>query len=137
MGAVRVSSALGSGRGVILRVWLSNTVRAVSLSLLGAAACLALASPASADADGYIYALDQAGLIDEGDRDPCNMVNGVCHGQFPNASAALQTGRWVCQQIAQGQSSSSIIYSLSHGEGLMPSSYNAPIIYNAATTYLC
>ena len=65
------------------------------------------------------------------------MVQGVCHGQFPNAGAALQTGRWVCQQLAQGKSGSSIDDSLSHGEGLMPSSYNAPIIYNAATTYLC
>jgi len=109
----------------------------VSFSLLGAAAYLALSSPASADADGYIYALDQAGLIDEGDGNPCNMVQGVCHGQFPNTSAALQTGRWVCQQLTQGKSGSSIVYSLSHGEGLMPSSYNAPIIYNAATTYLC
>ena len=120
-----------------MRVWLSDTVRAVSLSLFGAAVCLALSSPASADAEGYIYALDRAGLIDEGDRDPCNMVQGVCHGQFPNAGAALQTGRWVCQQLAQGKSGSSIVDSLSHGEGLMPSSYNAPIIYNAATTYLC
>jgi hypothetical protein len=27
------------------------------------------------------------------------------------------------------------VYDLSHGDGLMPSSYNAPSIYNAATTY--
>ena len=26
---------------------------------------------------------------------------------------------------------------LSHGGGLMPSSYNTPTIYDAATTYLC
>jgi hypothetical protein len=40
---------------------------------------------------------------------------------------------WVCRQVEQGRSRDSIVYELRHGEGLMPSSYNAPIIYDAAT----
>jgi hypothetical protein len=44
---------------------------------------------------------------------------------------------WVCRQVELGRSRDSIVYELSHGEGLMPSSYNAPIIYDAATNYLC
>ena len=39
--------------------------------------------------------------------------------------------------VGPGRSRDSIVYDLSHGEGLMPSSYNAPIIYDAATKYLC
>jgi len=97
----------------------------------------ATSAPASADTSGYINALDNAGIIDEGDGNPCNIINGLCHGQFPNESAALQTGQWVCRQLAQGRSGDSVIYDLSHGEGLMPSSYNAPIIVNAAIRYLC
>ncbi|MGV0874450.1 DUF732 domain-containing protein [Mycolicibacterium sp. XJ879] len=96
------------------------------------------AAPASAESDreGYVRALDAAGLIDH-DGDPCNIVNGLCHGQFPNAAASIKTGLWVCGQAAKGRSRASIVYDLSHGEGLMPSSYNAPIIHDAAITYLC
>ena len=88
------------------------------------------------DTTGYINALNAAGLIDH-DGKPCNIVNGLCHGQFPDGSASLQTGMYVCRQLAQGRSRDSLVYELSHGEGLMPSSYNAPILYDAATTYLC
>ena len=106
--------------------------------LAAGAFALGLAAPASADYDttGYINALDAAGLIDH-DGNPCNIINGLCHGQFEDASSAVSTGVFVCQQVQQGRSRASIVYDLSHGEGLMPSSYNAPIIYNAATTYLC
>jgi hypothetical protein len=76
------------------------------------------------------------GLIDH-DGDHCNIINGVCHGQFDDGPSSLSTGMWVCRQVEQGRSRDSIVYDLSHGEGLMPSSYNAPIIYDAATTYLC
>ncbi|BBZ19655.1 DUF732 domain-containing protein [Mycolicibacterium gadium] len=81
--------------------------------------------------------MDSAGLIDH-DGDPCNMVDGLCHGQFPDSAAAVQTGRWVCDQVQfQGRSRTSLVDWLSHGEGLMPSSYSAPIIVDAATAHLC
>ena len=97
-----------------------------------------MATPASADYDatGYRKALDAAGLIDH-DGDHCNIVDGLCHGQFDNGPSSVSAGVWVCKQVKQGPSRSSIVYDLSHGEGLMPSSYNAPIIYNAATAHLC
>ena len=108
--------------------------------LTGAAAVAAvtLAPTASADYDtsGYINALDAAGLIDH-DGDPCNIVDGFCHGQSDDGPSSVSTGMRVCQQVEQGRSRDSIVYDLSHGEGLMPSSYNAPIIYDAATTHLC
>ncbi|MDV3135331.1 DUF732 domain-containing protein [Mycobacterium sp. 29Ha] len=105
------------------------------LAALGAA--VALAAPASADTESYIRTLESAGLIDH-DSDPCNMIDGACHGQFPNSAAALRTGTWVCDQVRyEGRSEASLVDWLSHGEGLMPSSYNAPIIVDAATTYLC
>jgi uncharacterized protein DUF732 len=106
---------------------------------LGAGAiAVGLAAPASADYDtvGYVNALDAGGLIDH-DGDPCNIVHGICHGQFDDGPSSVSTGVWVCQQVERGRSRDSIVYELSHGEGLMPSSYNAPIIYDAATTYLC
>lgn len=98
---------------------------------------VASAAPAFADTEGYIRALDSAGLIDHDD-DPCNMVDGLCHGQFEDSTAAVQTGTWVCAQIRdEGRSEASLVDWLSHGEGLMPSSYNAPIIVDAATSHLC
>ena len=97
---------------------------------------IGLAAPASADSTGYVDALDSAGLIDH-DGKPCNIVNGLCHGQFPDGAAAVKRGMYVCRQVGQGRSRESLVYELSHGEGLMPSSYNAPVIYDAATTYLC
>jgi hypothetical protein len=106
--------------------------------LAAGAIAIGLATPASADYDvnGYVNALDAAGLIDD-DGDPCNIIDGLCHGQFDDGPASVSTGVWVCQQVEQGRSRDSIVYELSHGEGLMPSSYNAPIIYDAATTHLC
>ncbi len=96
------------------------------------------AAPASADDDaaGYVAMLELAGLIDH-DGNPCNIVNGLCHGQFDDGPSSISTGMWVCRQIEQGRSQDSIVYELSHGEGLMPSSYNAPVIYDAATAFLC
>jgi hypothetical protein len=103
-----------------------------------AAIIVGFAPPASAqyDAAGYIRALDAAGLIDH-DGDHCNMRNGLCHGQFDDGPSSLSTGMWVCRQVDQGRTRDSLVYELSHGEGLMPSSYNAPVIYDAATKYLC
>ncbi len=103
-----------------------------------AVAAVTLAPTASADYDtsGYINALDAAGLIDH-DGDPCNIVDGFCHGQSDDGPSSVSTGMRVRQQVEQGRSRDSIVYDLSHGEGLMPSSYNAPIIYDAATTQLC
>ena len=75
--------------------------------LTGAAAVAAvtLAPTASADYDtsGYINALDAAGLIDH-DGDPCNIVDGFCHGQFDAGPSSVSTGVWVCQQVEQGRS---------------------------------
>jgi hypothetical protein len=111
---------------------------AVLLTALG----VGLAAPASADppsaddAAGYVAMLEIAGLIDH-DGDRCNMVNGLCHGQFDDGPSSIPTGTWVCSQIEEGRSRDSITYELSHGEGLMPSSYNAPVIYDAADAFLC
>ena len=106
--------------------------------VLSAALAVGMAAPASAEYDtaGYVAMLEIAGLIDH-DGDRCNMVNGLCHGQFDDGPSAIPTGTWVCEQIEQGRSQDSITYDLSHGEGLMPSSYNAPVIYDAATAFLC
>jgi hypothetical protein len=106
--------------------------------VLSAALAVGTATPASAENDtaGYIAMLEIAGLIDH-DGDPCNIVNGLCHGQFDDGPSSIPTGTWVCGQIEQGRSRDSITYDLSHGEGLMPSSYNAPVIYDAATAFLC
>lgn len=112
---------------------------AAFVAALGAVTvAVGLAPPAVADYDtvGYVNALDAAGLVDH-DGDPCNIVSGLCHGQFPDGPAALQTGMYVCRQVDKHRSRDSIVYELSHGEGLMPSSYNAAIIYDAATTFLC
>lgn len=117
----------------ISKMWTVTLVCAVA-----AVIALGNAAPASADYDtvGYVNALDAGGLIDH-DGDHCNIINGVCHGQFDDGPSSLSTGMWVCRQVDQGRSRDSIVYELSHGEGLMPSSYNAPIIYDAATKYLC
>jgi Protein of unknown function (DUF732) len=113
-------------------------IRSLIVALGAGVLSLGTAAPAAADNDtrGYVKALDAAGLIDH-DGKTCNIVNGVCHPQYDDLFSAVSTGSWVCKQVEQGRSRSSIVYDLSHGEGLMPSSYNAPIIYNAATTYLC
>jgi len=116
----------------------TSLATALAAGLAAGAFAVGLATPASADNDtvGYINALDAGGLIDH-DGDHCNIINGVCHGQFDDGPSSLSTGMWVCRQVQQGRSRDSIVYELSHGEGLMPSSYNAPIIYDAATTFLC
>ena len=57
-----------------------------------------------------------------------------------NSRTARPPYRPVCGSAARSSRAgraTSIVYDLSQGEGLMPSSYNAPIIYDAATTYLC
>jgi hypothetical protein len=106
------------------------------MSAVGIALTWAATAGADYDTSGYVNALDTAGLIDH-NGDHCNIINGLCHGQFGDGPSSVSTGVWVCKQVKQGHSRDSIVYDLSHGEGLMPSSYNAPIIYNAATTYLC
>jgi hypothetical protein len=116
-----------------------NVIAAVLLTALGVGvAAPASAYPPSADdaTAGYVAMLELAGLIDH-DGDPCNTVNGLCHGQFDDGASSVPTGTWVCSQIDQGRSRDSIVYELSHGEGLMPSSYNAPVIYDAAEAFLC
>jgi hypothetical protein len=115
-----------------------DTMKLAAALTGGLAAGVIAVGPASADNDvsGYVNALDSKGLISH-DGNPCNMINGLCHGRFKDGPSSVPTGRWVCQQVGQGRSRESIVYDLSHGEGLMPSSYNAPIIYDAATTYLC
>jgi hypothetical protein len=108
-------------------------------AILLAALSVGMAAPASADedTDGYVALLELAGLIDHDGGDRCNMVNGLCHGQFEDGASSVPTGTWVCRQIDEGRSRDSIVYELSHGEGLMPSSYNAPVIYDAADAFLC
>jgi hypothetical protein len=93
--------------------------------LADGALAVGLAAPASADYDtaGYIDAVNKAGLISP--------------SKFTDASDALWTGVWVCKQVEQGRSRDSIVYDLSHGEGMLLSSYNAATLYDAATTYLC
>jgi hypothetical protein len=116
---------------------ITNIIGAVLLTALGVGmAAPASADPPSADDAGYVAMLEIAGLIDH-DGDLCNMVNGLCHGQFDDGPSSIPTGTWVCSQIDEGRSRDSIIYELSHGEGLMPSSYNAPVIYDAADAFLC
>jgi len=113
-----------------------SAVGIASLALVAVA--VASAGPASADDAAYIAALDNAGLIDHDGRPYHCRPDGVCHGQFENNEAALHTGKWVCNEIKwNGRSRTSLIDWLSHGEGLMPSPYSAPIIVDAATKYLC
>ena len=113
-------------------------MKIIGAVLLAALAAVGTAAPAFADDDtaGYVAMLEIAGLIDH-DGDRCNIVNGLCHGQFEDGPSSIPTGTWVCGQIEQGRSRDSIVHDLSHGEGLMPSSYNAPVIYDAATAFLC
>lgn len=108
----------------------------IGLVLVGSLVMFGGAPIALADASGYISALENAGLIDEGGG-PCNMINGVCNGRFQSQGQALQTGRDVCNYLAQGRTVASLINQYSHGEGLMPSSYNANVVVNAAIRYLC
>lgn len=115
-----------------------TAVGRIVAAAFSAAFAVGTAAPGFAedDAAGYVAMLEIAGLIDH-DGDRCNMVNGLCHGQFDDGPSSIPTGTWVCEQIEQGRSRDSITYDLSHGEGLMPSSYNAPVIYDAATAFLC
>jgi len=101
-----------------------------------AAAGLIAAAPANADEMGYLNALDAAGVMSH-NGSTCNIINGLCNGQFSSASDALSTGQWVCDQIAGGKTKAMIIDWLSHGEGLMPSAYNGKVITNAAIQNLC
>ena len=110
--------------------------RLIALSATVVGLSIGLTPTASADAAGYLNALDSAGVLSH-NGSICNMINGICHGQFESTSAALATGRWVCDQIAGGKPKSMIIDWLSHGEGLMPSSYNGKVITNAAVENLC
>ena len=106
------------------------------LASLSTCGVLSVIPVASADRNGYINILDAAGVIDH-DGNLCNMIDGLCHGQFTDAAHALTTGDWVCRQIDKGRSRGALVYELSHGEGLMPSSYNAPIIVDAAISEIC
>lgn len=99
-------------------------------------AAVALAAPARADETSYITAMDQAGMIDH-DQRPRECRQNVCWGQFEDYTAALQTGRWVCDQLAGGKPKTMVVDWLSHGEGLMPSAYSAPIIVDTAVKHLC
>lgn len=101
-----------------------------------ATAAVVLAAPVAADDMGYLSTLDSAGLMSH-DGSTCNMIDGICHGQFETVAGALGSGRWVCDQAAAGRSTDMIIDWLSHGEGLMPSSYNAEVITRAAIANLC
>jgi hypothetical protein len=126
---------------MLVNEWVLPTSRiaiAAVGSLAGAAIAVVFAASAAADYDtvGYVNALDAAGLIDH-DGNPCNIIDGLCHGQFDDGPSSVSTGEWVCRQVGQGTTRESVVYQLSHGEGLMPSSYNAPIIYDAATSHLC
>ena len=111
-------------------------VRFIFLPAAAAAFSLGLAPIASADGQSYLNALDSAGVLSR-NGSSCNMINGLCNGQFPSTSAALVTGRWVCDQVAAGKPRSMIIDWLSHGEGLMPSAYNGKVITNGAIANLC
>ena len=102
-----------------------------------AASAVALAAPAQADETSYITAMDQAQLIDhDGVIYEC-FAGKPCYGQFEDYTWALQTGRWVCDQLAGGKPRAMIVDWLSHGEGIMPSSYTAPIIVDTAVKHLC
>lgn len=111
-------------------------IRFVTVSL--ACVCLGIwqAPLSSADELGYLNVLDSAGVLSH-NGSTCNMINGLCNGQFQSARDALATGRWVCDQVAGGKSKSMIIDWLSHGEGLMPSTFNGKVITNAAISNLC
>lgn len=107
---------------------------AISAGVVGLG--IGLAPLASADELGYLNALDSAGVLSH-NGSTCNMINGLCNGQFQSAGDALSTGRWVCDQVAGGKPKSMIVDWLSHGEGLMPSAYNGKVITNAAIANLC
>jgi hypothetical protein len=66
---------------------------ALAAGLAAGTIAVGLAAPASADYDtvGYVNALDAAGLIDH-DGDHCNIINGVCHGQFDDGPSSLSSG---------------------------------------------
>ena len=102
-----------------------------------AAAALVLAAPAHAGTNEYVQTLENAELINHGGN-PYHCTPEACFGQFDNPESALQTGQWVCDQLrASGKPRDVVVDWLSHGEGLMPSSYSAPIIVDAAATHLC
>ena len=76
----------------------SNVSTAIGVGCVAAALAIGFAAPASADYDtvGYVNALDAAGLIDH-DSDHCNIINGLCHGQFDDGPSSVATGMWVCR----------------------------------------
>lgn len=104
---------------------------------IAVAASVVLAAPAAADETSYIVAMDKAELIDH-DGVIYECFDGKpCYGQFEDFKWALQTGNWVCDQLQGGKPEAMIVDWLSHGEGIMPSSYTAPIIVDAAQAHLC
>jgi len=104
---------------------------------ISAITAVVLAAPAQADETSYITAMDQAGMIDhDGVIYEC-FAGKPCYGQFEDYTWALQTGRWVCDQLAGGKPRAMIVDWLSHGEGIMPSAYTAPIIVDTAVKHLC
>lgn len=104
---------------------------------ISAITAVALAVPAQADETSYITAMDQVGMIDHNQVIYECFEGKPCYGQFEDYTAALQTGRWVCDQLAGGKPRSMVVDWLSHGEGIMPSSYTAPIIVDTAVKHLC
>lgn len=111
----------------------ARIVVGVGLAVIG----MTLAPPAQADETSYITAMDRAELIDhDGVIYEC-YPGKPCYGQFEDWSWALSTGRWVCDQVAGGKPREMIVDWLAHGEGIMPSSYTAPIIVDTAVKELC
>jgi hypothetical protein len=45
--------------------------------------------------------------------DHCNIIDGLCHGQFDDGPSSVSTGLWVCKEVEQGRSRDSIVYDLS------------------------
>ncbi len=98
---------------------------------------LGFAPPAAADEASYLSALEVAGVLDYDDDDYCNMIDGICHGQWRTAEEALSTGQWVCDRLTEGKPASMIAEWLGTGEGLMPSEYNGRVMTDAAIANLC
>lgn len=111
-------------------------VRFAALAVAVAGMAVALAPVASADEESYLDALIEAGVL-EYDGDYCNMIDGICNGQFKTDGEALASGEFVCDSLMAGKSKDSIIQWMSEGEGLMPSPYNGQVIANAAVDHLC
>ena len=71
-----------------------NTPTLATAALLTAAAAMMSAPAASASEVGYLKALEDAGVLST-DGDPCNMINGLCHGAFTTVTSALSSGNEV------------------------------------------